>query len=77
MWALSGATKIVHPNIANEFKNFTDAQGFTFHAIAFCRNPEKADLYKRVVRKVIAARLPEEVLEKYDKIQARVDHQFS
>ena len=76
MWALSGATKVVHPNIANEFKNFTDAQGFTFHAIAFCRNPEKADLYKRVVRKVIAARLPD-VLHKYDEIQARVAHQFS
>lgn len=57
MWALSGATKVAHPNIANEFKNFTDAHGFTFHAISFCRNPDVSALYKRVVGKVVAHKL--------------------
>ncbi len=48
---------MVHPNVANEFKNFTDAHGFTFHAIPFCRSPGKSDIYKKVVRKIIEAKL--------------------
>lgn len=76
MWALSGATKIVHPNVANEFKNFTDAQGFTFHAISFCRSPEKSDIYKRVVGKIIHAKVPEAAAA-YDKVQKQVANQFS
>jgi flavodoxin len=75
MWALSGATDIVHPNVANEFKNFTDGGWHTFHAISFCRNPEKSALYKRVVSKVIHAKLPG-VAKEFDAIQAKVAHQF-
>jgi hypothetical protein len=77
MWALSGATKVAHPNIANEFKNFTDAHGFTFHAISFCRNPDVSALYKRVVSKVVAHKLWPAAAGQFADIQHRVDHQFS
>ncbi|MBX9809906.1 hypothetical protein K2X92_05950, partial [Candidatus Gracilibacteria bacterium] len=76
MWALSGATKVAHPNVANEFKNFTDAHGFTFHAISFCRNPDVSALYKRVVGKIVADKLGATAAGQFADIQHRVEHQF-
>jgi hypothetical protein len=77
MWALSNAATVAHPNVAKEFKNFTDEQGFTFHAIPFCRNPEKSALYKRVVSEVVREKIGTSAHSEFEELQKKIKKQLT